>query len=199
MPVYPEAMQRAITALSRLPGIGPRSAQRIAFFLLRSRKDQVRELGESLVELKTTVKFCSVCGNLTSHDPCQVCSDPHRDQGLLCVVEEPKDLIALEETGGYRGLYHVLMGKITPLDGIGPEHIRLSELEKRVKRHPPREVIIATGSDTDGETTALYIARILKPLKIKVTRIAFGIPVGSSLDFIDPTTLIRALKGRTDL
>jgi len=199
VPAYPEAMRRAVTALARLPGIGPRSAQRIAFFLLRSRKDQVLELGDSLKELKTAVKFCSVCGNLTSQDPCRVCSDPHRDQGLLCVVEEPKDLIALEESGGYRGLYHVLMGKITPLDGIGPEHIRLAELAKRVKEKPPREVIIATGSDTDGETTALYIARMLKPLKVKVSRIAFGIPVGSSLDFIDPTTLIRALKGRTDI
>lgn len=199
MPAYPEAMRRAITALARLPGIGPRSAQRIAFFLLRSGRGQVRELAESLEQLKSSVKFCSVCGNLTSHDPCRICSDPHRDRGLLCVVEEPKDLIALEETGGYRGLYHVLMGRITPLDGIGPEHIRLAELEKRVKKDPPREVIIATGSDTDGETTALYIARMLKELKVKASRIASGIPVGSSLDFIDPTTLIRALKGRTDL
>ncbi len=199
MPAYPEAMQRAIAALSRLPGIGPRSAQRIAFFLLRSGREQIRELGESLGELKTAVKFCSVCGNLTSHDPCRVCGDPHRDRELLCVVEEPKDLIALEESGGYRGLYHVLMGKITPLDGIGPEHIRLAELAKRLKEKSPREVIIATGSDTDGETTALYIARMLKPLKVKATRIASGIPVGSSLDFIDPTTLIRALKGRTDI
>ena len=199
MPAYPETMSRTIKALSRLPGIGPRSAQRIAFFLLRSGREQVRELAEALERLKAEVGCCSVCGNLTSSDPCRICADPQRDRGLLCVVEEPKDLIALEESGGYRGLYHVLMGKITPLDGIGPEHIRLAELTRRVREHPPREVIIATGSDTDGETTALYIARILNPLAIKVTRIASGIPVGSSLDFIDPTTLIRALKGRTDI
>lgn len=192
-------MQRAITALSRLPGIGPRSAQRIVFFLLWRGKAQARELWQSLEGLKTGVKFCSICGNLTSRDPCLVCADPQRDRELLCVVEEPKDLIALEETGGYRGLYHVLMGRITPLDGIGPEDIHLAELVKRVKENPIQEVIIATASDTDGETTALYLARMLKPFQVKVTRIASGIPVGSSLDFIDPTTLIRALKGRTDL
>jgi len=193
---YPPAMRRLLDALEKLPGVGARSAQRIAFYLLKSDDSLARELVQALGELKGRLRFCSVCGNITSKDPCPICSDPRRDRNLICVVEESRDVIALEATGSYRGVYHVLMGKITPLDGIGPEHLRVKELLARVKKSPPREVILATGSDVDGETTALYLARILRPLKIRLSRIAAGIPVGSSLDFIDPATLSRALEGR---
>lgn len=193
---YPPAMQRLLDALVKLPGVGPRSAQRIAFYLLKNEDSLARELAQTLGDLKARVRFCSVCGNLTSNDPCRICCDARRDRKLICVVEESKDVIALEATGSYHGVYHVLMGKITPLEGIGPEHLRVNELRARVKKSPPREVILATGSDVDGETTALYLARVLRPLKVRLSRIAAGIPVGSSLDFIDPATLSRALEGR---
>ena len=195
---YPIEMQNALEALTALPGIGPRSAQRILFHLLRSDESETGRLVNSLGKLKAGVRFCSICGNLTSHDSCRVCLDPHRNHRLICVVEDPKDVIALEESGSYRGVYHVLMGKIVPLEGLGPGDLRIKELLSRVKKASPHEVIIATGSDIDGETTALYLARALRPLKLKVTRIAAGIPVGSSLDFMDPATLTKAIEGRRE-
>lgn len=196
---YPEEMRRAVEALTKLPGLGPRSAQRIIFYLLQKEPSETANLLRALNELKAKIRFCSICGNLTSQSPCHICRDARRDHELICVVEDPKDVIALEQPGGFRGAYHVLMGKISPLDGIGPEHLRIKELLARIKESPVREVIVATGSDAEGETTALYLARVLKPLKVKVTRIAAGIPVGSSLDFVDPATLMRALEGRRDL
>ena len=195
---YPIQMQNALDALTDLPGIGPRSAQRILFHLLRSDDSKTRNLMHSLGELKAKIRFCSICGNLTSHDSCRICRDPRRDHGLICVVEDPKDVIALEESGSFHGVYHVLMGRIVPLDGFGPEDLRIKELLARVKKSSPHEVILATGSDIDGETTALYLARALKALKIRVTRIAAGIPVGSSLDFIDPATLTKAIDNRQE-
>jgi len=195
---YPIEMQNAMDALTALPGIGPRSAQRILFHLLRNSEVYTRRLIHSLGELKSRIRFCSICGNLTTHDSCRICRDQYRDQGLICVVEDPKDVIALEAAGSYRGVYHVLMGKIIPLDELGPDDLRIKELLNRVKKTAPDEVIIATGSDIDGETTALYLARALKRLQIKVTRIAAGIPVGSSLDFMDPATLTKALTGRQE-
>ncbi len=195
---YPLLMQKALDALTGLPGIGPRSAQRILFHFLREKPEAARELLDSLAAVKARIRFCPVCGNLTSHQICSICRDPGRDTGLICVVEDPKDVIALEQSGKFSGVYHVLMGRIVPLDGIGHEDIRVKELLDRVKKAAPREVIIATGSDIDGETTALYLARELKALKVRVTRIAAGIPVGSSLDFMDPATLTKALEGRRE-
>lgn len=191
-------MQVALDSLTKLPGVGPRSAQRIIFHLLRVAPLETRTLARSLVDLKSKIKFCSICGNLTTVSPCPICRDDRRDHRLICVVEDPKDVIALEEPGKYRGVYHVLMGKLVPLDGFGPGDIRIKELLARVRKIKPREVIIATSSDVDGETTALYLHRALKGAgpDIKVTRIAAGIPVGSALDFIDPTTLMKALEGR---
>ena len=195
---YPAEMQKALESLTRLPGIGPRSAQRIIFHLLRKPLPETESLSRSLVDLKSKIKFCSICGNLTTASPCPICRDERRDHRLICVVEDPKDVIALEEPGKFRGVYHVLMGKIVPLDGFGPEDIRIKELIGRVKKTHPREIIIATSSDVDGETTALYLHRALKStgLTMKISRIAAGIPVGSALDFIDPTTLMKALEGR---
>ena len=191
-------MQRAIDALTDLPGIGPRSAQRILFHILRERREETQTLLDSLAAVKVRIRFCPVCGNLTSHPTCSICRDPGRDRGLICVVEDPKDVIALEQAGKFPGVYHVLMGKIVPLDGIGHEDIRVKELLDRARKNAPREVIIATGSDIDGETTALYLSRELKAAGVKVTRIAAGIPVGRSLDFMDPATLMKALEGRRE-
>ena len=196
---YPEPMERLVAALAELPGLGPRSAQRIAFHVLRASEGEVEALMKALGDFKAKIRFCSSCGNLTAQDPCSVCRDPSRDRTLICVVEEPKDVLALEATGAYRGLYHVIMGHLAPLDGVNPEDLRIQELLDRVRRERPREAIIATGSDADGETTALYLARVLKPLAAKVTRIAAGVPVGSSLDFVDPATLTKALEGRRDV
>ena len=198
MAQYPTEMQNAMDALTALPGIGPRSAQRILFYLLRNSEAETKRLIHSLGELKAKIRFCSICCNLTTHDSCRICRDPHRDPRLICVVEDPKDVIALEVAGSYRGVYHVLMGKIIPLDELGPDDLRIKELLNRVKTVVPHEVIIATGSDIDGETTALYLARSLKRLNVKVTRIAAGIPVGSSLDFMDPATLTKAITGRQE-
>ncbi len=195
---YPLLMQRALDALTELPGIGPRSAQRILFHILRERREETQTLLDSLAAVKARIRFCPVCGNLTSHQTCSICRDPSRDRGLICVVEDPKDVIALEQAGKFPGVYHVLMGKIVPLDGIGHEDIRVKELLDRAAKTAPREVIIATGSDIDGETTALYLSRELKAAGVKVTRIAAGIPVGSSLDFMDPATLMKALEGRRE-
>lgn len=191
-------MQKALEALTELPGIGPRSAQRILFHLLRGEREETQNLLDSLAAVKARIRFCPICGNLTSHQSCSICRDPRRDGGLICVVEDPKDVIALEQAGQFPGVYHVLMGKIIPLDGIGHEDIRVKELLDRIKKNAPREVIIATSSDIDGETTALYLARELKTAGVKVTRIAAGIPVGSSLDFMDPATLMKALEGRRE-
>ncbi len=191
-------MQKALDALTALPGIGPRSAQRILFHLLQKSDAATGELLQAIAEVKARIRFCPVCGNLTSHDVCRICSDNQRDHRLICVVEDPKDVIALEQAGNYQGVYHVLMGKIIPLDGFGPEDLKIKELLARVKKASPHEIIIATGSDIDGETTALYLARVLKTLRVRVTRIAAGIPVGSSLDFMDPSTLMKAIEGRRE-
>lgn len=198
MTQYPTEMQNAMDSLTALPGIGPRSAQRILFHLLRNPEADTRRLIHALGKLKARIRFCSTCGNLTTDDFCRICCDQDRDHGLICVVEDPKDVIALEGAGSYRGVYHVLMGKIIPLDELGPDDLRIKELLNRVKKIIPHEVILATGSDIDGETTALYLARALKSLKVKVTRIAAGIPVGSSLDFMDPATLTKAITGRQE-
>ncbi len=196
---YPLSISRLIEELTKLPGIGPRSAERIVFHLLKTPLQECTRLSEAIAEVKKKIHHCSVCYSVAEADPCPVCSDPGRDPRTLCVVERPADMMAVEKSGGYRGLYHVLMGKIAPLDGVGPDSLRIEELVRRVRKGGVDEVIIATGSDVEGEATALYLARVLKPLPAKVTRIAHGIPMGSSLDFSDGVTITRALDGRAPM
>jgi recombination protein RecR len=196
---YPPAVARLIEALERLPGIGPKTAQRLAFHLLKQPVSSVRDLADALVEVKTRVAHCSTCFNVTDEDPCRLCGDPGRDAGLLCVVEEPNDLMAMERTGEYRGRYHVLLGALSPLDGIGPDEIKVRELLARVEADHVREVILATNPNVEGDATALYLSKLLRPLGLRVTRIARGLPVGGDLEYADEVTLSRALEGRREM
>lgn len=192
-----EAVERAIQELSRLPGIGRKTAQRLVFYLLKQPEAQVQQLAEALIELKKKVIHCSICFNITESDPCSICTGSKRDRSMICVVEEANDVLALEKTGGYNGLYHVLGGSLSPLDGIGPDDLRIKELLSRIDE-TVKEVILATNPDTEGEATALYLARILKPMNVRVSRIARGIPVGADLEYADEITLTRAIEGRRD-
>lgn len=193
-----DAVERAIHELSKLPGVGRKSAQRQVFFLLKTSEDEVTALAQSLMELKSKVRFCSVCFNITETDPCPICSNPQRQRDIICVVEEANDVLALERTGEYAGLYHVLGGALSPLDGIGPDSLRIKELMVRLGGDV-KEVILATNPNAEGEATAIYLQKLIKPLDIKVTRIARGIPVGADLEYADEVTLSRALEGRTKL
>lgn len=193
------AIHNLINELTKLPGIGRRTAERLAFFILKEDEGLGRSIAEAILEVKRKVRFCSECGNLTEHDPCEICSDSRRNRGLVCVVEEPKDVWAVERIGTYRGLYHVLMGAISPLDGIGPEKLRIRELLKRIESGGIDEVIVATDPNVEGDATALYIAKLIKPLGISVTRIASGLPVGGDLEYADSVTLSKALAGRRPL
>ncbi|OQA58329.1 MAG: Recombination protein RecR [Candidatus Omnitrophica bacterium ADurb.Bin277] len=196
MKAYSELMTRLVEAFSRLPGIGKRSAERIVFHLLKTKKEDALYLGTLIQQLRENVTFCSTCHNFSDQKTCHICGDPGRDQGMICVVEDPKDVSAIEKTGEYTGVYHVLLGALSPLDGIGPEHIMIGDLLERIKRKKVREVILATNPNTEGDTTALYLARVLETFKIKITRIARGIPVGSHIEYTDQATLSRALSGR---
>ena len=191
-------VEKAIHALGKMPGIGRKSAQRIVFYLLKASDQQVRDLAAALIDLKEKVRYCSVCHNISEEEICPFCRSEKRDKGLICVVEEANDILAIEKTGEYRGLYHVLGGLLSPLDGIGPEDLHIKTLMQRLK-DPVREVIIATNPSTEGEATALYLSKLIKPMQIKVTRIARGIPVGADLEYADEITLSRALEGRIDL
>ena len=193
---YADWMAQLIEALVRLPGIGRRSAERIVFYLLKTRREEVSELAALLTAAKENIFFCELCHNFSDAKVCHICSDPGRDRGVICVVEDPKDVLAIEKTGAYVGVYHVLLGVLSALDGIGPEEIHIKDLLKRVKEEKIREVILATNPNTEGETTALYLARMMKPIKVKITRLARGIPVGSLVEFTDQATLSRALEGR---
>ena len=188
-----------IEALQRLPGVGPKTAQRMTFFLLKRPLDEVRELSESLLAVKERIVSCSTCFNVTDQDPCRICADPTRDRKLLCVVEEPNDLLAMERTGEYRGRYHVLLGALSPLKGIGPQDIDVAGLVKRVQANGVREVIIATNPNVEGEATALYIAQQLRSLDVRTTRLAFGLPVGGDLEYADQVTMAKALEGRREI
>lgn len=179
-----------------MPGIGPKSAQRIAYWLLASEKADADRLAEAIVEVKRTIHFCPTCFNFAEDPLCEICSDPERDRTKICVVEEPRDIVAIEKTGQYRGLYHVLQGVISPIDGIGPDRIRVRELIDRLASGEVTEVILATNPNVEGETTALYIARLVQPLGILVTRIASGLPVGGDLEYADEVTLGRAMEAR---
>lgn len=196
-------LERLIEELGRLPSIGRKTAQRIAFHLLRASREEALSLAEAIVAVKEKVGFCSECGNYSEQSPCAMCSDPERDPALLCVVEQPVDVLAIERTGSFRGLYHVLGGALSPLEGVGPDDLRVRELLQRVTgsdgRRGVREVILATNPTVAGESTALYVSRLLEPHGVRVTRIARGVPVGSDLEYSDQMTLARALEGRKEM
>ncbi|MCL4423989.1 MAG: recombination mediator RecR [Firmicutes bacterium] len=196
---YPAPIARLINQLERLPGIGPRTAQRLAFHLLKRPKEDVLALARSMVEAKEKIGYCSTCYNLSDTDPCSICSDNGRDHSLLCVVEDPRDIVALEKTRDYRGYYHVLHGVISPMEGIGPDDLKIKGLISRLGSGKIKEVILATNPDVEGEATAMYLARLLKPLGVKITRIAHGLPVGGELEFVDEVTLSRAVEGRREM
>lgn len=206
---YEAAVQRLIDSFGRLPGIGPKSAQRIAFHILKASQRDVLELTEAIEQAKTTVQFCDVCFNLSQESQCGICRSPSRDRTLICVVEEPKDMVAIERISEYKGLYHILQGTISPIDGIGPDQLRIKELLKRVTSSQSldenneidlseqiSEVIVATNPTVEGDATGMYIARLLEPFGVKVTRLASGLPVGGDLEYADEITLARALEGR---
>ncbi|MGH7318533.1 MAG: recombination mediator RecR [Candidatus Rokuibacteriota bacterium] len=199
MSYHPPSLRRLMEALQRLPGVGPKTAQRLTFHLLKQPAEAVRDLAEALVDLKARVGYCSRCFNVTDEDPCRICGDPARDTGLLCVVEEPNDLLAMERTGEYRGRYHVLLGALSPLDGIGPEELKVRELLARLDTDRVHEVILATNPNVEGDATAIYLAKLLRPLAVRVTRIARGLPVGGDLEYADEVTLARALEGRKEM
>ena len=196
---YPDAIQNALDELGRLPGIGPKGAQRITYWLLARDCDDVTRLTESITTLKDSIHFCPICWDFAEAEQCAVCTDQRRDTSLLCVVEEPRDVMAIERTGEYKGRYHVLHGAISPMDGIGPEQLKIRELLARLAEDDIEEVVLATNPNVEGETTAVYLAKIIKALNIKVTRIASGLPVGGDLEFADELTLGRALEARREL
>jgi len=196
---YPEPVARLIEALQRLPGIGPKTAQRMTFFMLKRPIDEVRELADSLLAVKERIVYCSTCFNVTEQDPCRICSDPARDTGLLCVVEEPNDLLAMERTGEFKGRYHVLLGALSPLEGIGPDDLKVRELLARLDAGGTSEVILATNPNVEGEATALYLTKLMRPLGVRITRIARGLPVGGDLEYADQVTLSKALEGRREV
>jgi len=199
MVFLPESIASLIEALSKLPGIGPRSAERIALHLVQAENSGVRQLAETILNARERVRFCALCGALTEQSPCALCSDPRRDASLVCVVERPVDIISLEKSGTFRGRYHVLGGKISPLNGVEPEDLRIAELEKRLTQEPIKEIVIALGTDVEGDATSFYLAKRLARDGVKVTRIAHGLPAGSGLEFADELTLSRALEGRREL
>ena len=194
-----EPIARMVNQLSRLPGIGQKTAQRLAYHIIAMPEEQVRELAVAIFNGKKQVHFCSVCGNYTDQDPCRLCADPNRDNGLLCVVKDPRDVAAMERMRDYHGRYHVLHGVISPMEGVGPDDIRIKELMGRLASGEVSEVILATNPDIEGEATAAYISRLIKPMGIKVTRIAHGVPVGGDLEYTDEVTLSKAFEGRREL
>ncbi len=200
MAYLPEALEELVDELRKLPGIGPKSAQRLAFYLIVSGKARMSRLIHRLEDARDQVGYCSVCGHITDTDPCPICRDPKRDSSVICVVGYPKDVLAIERAGGYSGLYHVLHGYIEPLKGIGPEDLRIKDLMARIgPEKSVKEVILATNPDVDGETTALYLSRQLKPLGLRVTRLARGLPFGADLDYADEVTLARSLESRREV
>ncbi len=193
------SLKRLISQLQSLPGVGPKTARRLAFFILKLPITRVDELASSIVEARRLLRLCSICFNLSDSDPCFICTDHYRNKKIICVVEQPQDVLTVEKTVEYRGLYHVLHGALSPMDGIGPDNIRIKELLERVKNSNVEEVIIATDPNVEGEVTAIYLMKLLKPLNIKITRIAQGLPVGSDLEYADEVTLSIAFKTRQEL
>jgi len=196
---YPEPVSKLIEGFMKLPGIGQKTAGRLAFYVLSMKEDDVLDLAKALVNAKRQLHYCSICNNITDVDPCRVCSDKSRDGSVICVVQEPKDVVAMERTREFDGYYHVLHGAISPMDGIGPEDIRIPDLLKRLSDEQVKEVILATNPNIEGEATAMYLSRLIKPFGIRVTRIAHGLPVGGDLEYADEVTLTKALEGRREL
>jgi recombination protein RecR len=193
-----EAISRLIQEFNKLPGIGPKSAQRLAFYLLRAQEEQAKSLAEAILNVKQQVKLCSICLNVTDTDPCVLCRNDQRDRTKICIVEQPQDILAIEHTGIYKGVYHVLHGAISPIEGVGVNDIRIRELLTRFQNNTVQEVILATNTNLEGEQTALYIQRVITPLGIKVTRLARGLPFGTELEYADDVTLTRAFEGRQE-
>ncbi|MDQ0352629.1 recombination protein RecR [Alkalibacillus filiformis] len=196
---YPEPITKLIDSFTKLPGIGPKTAARLAFFVLEMKEDDVLDFAKSLVNAKRELTHCTVCGHITDQDPCSICSDPSRDNSVICVVQDPKDVIAMEKMKDFQGKYHVLHGTISPMEGIGPEDINVSTLIERLKDEKVEELILATNPNVEGEATAMYISRLVKPSGLRLTRIAHGLPVGGDLEYADEVTLSKALEGRRDL
>lgn len=196
---YAKPLAKLIECFQKLPSIGPKTAQRLALHIIKMPDYEVEKFASSMIEAKNTISYCEICFNMTSESPCQICANPNRDTGTICVVSETKDLIAIEKTNEYKGLYHVLQGLISPIDGIGPDDIRARELIHRVHQNEIKEVILALNPSVEGEATSLYLSKLLKPFEIKVSRIAFGLPLGSELEYADEMTLIKALEGRQQL
>jgi recombination protein RecR len=199
MPALPDSIAALISALAKLPGVGPRSAERIALHLVQTDSAVVKQLADVILHAREKIQFCTTCGALTEQSPCPVCDDTRRDASLVCVVERAVDILSVEKSGTYRGKFHVLGGKISPLDGVEPEDLRIAELEKRLAHEPIREIIIALGTDVEGDATSFYLAKRLARPGLKISRIAYGLPAGSGLEFADELTLSRALEGRREM
>lgn len=197
--VFPRSLNQLVLLLERLPGIGPRSAQRLALYLIRRSEDEIEQLAQALLEAKARVRLCERCLFLSEEPLCEICRDPSRDTSVLCVVADPRDVLALERVGAHKGLYHVLHGLIAPADGIGPEQLKIGALMERLQKERPQEVILATSPTVEGDATALYLARLLKPIGVRVTRIAYGMPVGGDLDYADGATLHSAIEWRREI
>lgn len=196
---FPVSMRSLVEELSKMPGIGPKSAQRLAFYILRSSKEDAHALSQAILKVKDSVRFCKACNNLSDEETCEICKSPSRDRSLLCVVEEPNDIITIERAGDFNGIYHVLLGSLSPLDGIGPSDLKIKELLDRVKTEKFREIVIATDFNTEGEATSLYLVRVLKASGAIITRVAYGIPVGGDLQYADQATIIKAFEGRREV
>lgn len=196
---FAEPLARLIEELKRLPGIGQKSAQRLALHIERVPREDAEGLASAILDVKDKIRLCSVCNNLTEHDPCEYCSDPGRNQEIICVVETPYNLVAVEKTREFHGLYHILHGALSPLQGVGPDQLKIKSLLDRLKGGRVKELIVATNPNVEGEATAIYLSKLIKPLGVKVTRIAMGIPVGSELEFADEVTMLKALEGRREI
>lgn len=199
MQTTPKPVTRLVEAFARLPGVGPKTASRLTFYLLRSGEELATELAEALTDLHRRLTYCQVCFNITEVSPCPICQDDRRDQETVCVVEEPLDVLAIEKTGAYRGLYHVLHGAISPVDGIGPDELRIKELVERLRDRPVKEIILATNPSLEGEATAMYLERQVASQNVHITRLARGLPMGGDLEYADTVTLTRALEGRREM
>lgn len=199
MEYFPSALEKLVEQFNRLPGVGSKSAQRFAFYLLSLSKEETQAFADAIVNAKNTVTFCPVCRNLTDGGLCPICSSPKRSESVICVVADPRDVLAIERAHDFTGRYHVLHGVLSPMNGVGPDDIEIKSLVERVARGGVEEVIMATNPDTEGETTAMYIARLLSPFGVRVTRLAYGIPMGSQLEFADSATLVRAMDGRSEI
>lgn len=196
---YTKSIRKLIDEFSKMPGIGPRTAERLAFYVLKTDKERANALADAVLKIKTTTKFCKTCNNLSEEELCDICEDVMRDKSAICVVEDPGDIASIEKTGSFGGIYHVLLGALSPLEGIGPEDLKIKELIDRIKKDGVKEIIIATNPDTEGEATALYLAKLIKPLSVKLTRIASGVPMGTSLEYINQASLMKAMEGRQEV